>query len=195
MDTAWNRILNQIKSISSEIYTSINAPADPAEMLLLEKTIGVNLPHAFQDYLSTMNGQKNTEENTRDRNTERPFLGYNPFLSITGIIETWNIMNDLFATETEPVEWAGEDKMKPYIWRRHWIPFTESEGSQYLILDCDPGKNGTYGQIFRWCSGMDYSEVIASSFEEFSNEIFSRLSEKKFELTEFGTIEFEDYYI
>ena len=70
MDTAWSRILNQIKSISTEIYTSINAPADPAEMLLLEKTIGVNLPHAFQDYLSTMNGQKNTEENTRDRNTE-----------------------------------------------------------------------------------------------------------------------------
>ena len=131
MDTAWSRILNQIKSISTEIYTSINAPADPAEMLLLEKTIGVNLPHAFQDYLSTMNGQKDTEENTRGRNIERPLLGYNPFLSITGIIETWNMMNDLFATETEPVEWAGEDKMKPYIWRRHWIPFTESEGSQY----------------------------------------------------------------
>ena len=45
----------------------------------------------------------------------------------------------------------------------------------------------------RYSAGVP--EVIASSFEEFSNEIFSRLSEKKFELTEFGTIEFEDYYI
>ena len=41
-----------------------------------------------------------------------------------------------------------EDKIKPFVWREHWIPFTEFEGCQYLILDCDPGKNGTYGQVF-----------------------------------------------
>ncbi len=93
------------------------------------------------------------------------------------------------------MEWVAEDKIRPYIWRRHWIPFTEYEGSQYLILDCDPGKNGTYGQVFLWCSGMDYSEIVADSFEEFSKEILARLIEKRFEVSEFGTIEFEDHYI
>ena len=62
-------------------------------------------------------------------------------------------------------------------------------------MDCDPGKNGTYGQVFLWCSGMDYSEIVADSFEEFSKEILARLIEKRFEVSEFGTIEFEDHYI
>ena len=157
--------------------------------------MGVTLPQDFCGYLSALNGQKDTEEQTRDRNRELPLLGYHPFLSISGMIETWDMMNELFSKEAEPLEWVAEDKIRPYIWRRHWIPFTEYEGSQYLILDCDPGKNGTYGQVFLWCSGMDYSEIVADSFEEFSKEILARLIEKRFEVSEFGTIEFEDHYI
>ena len=36
---------------------------------------------------------------------------------------------------------------------------------------------------------------IFTLFEEFSKGLLYRLSAKKFEITEFGTIEFEDYYI
>ena len=195
MKQIWDEILEQIRQISGDIYASVNPPADPAQIRLLEETVGVKLPPDFCGYLSALNGQKNTEEQTRDRNAERPLLGYYPFLSITGIIETWQMMNTLFAKETAPLEWVTEDKIKPYIWRKHWIPFTEYEGSWYLILDCDPGKNGTYGQVFLWCSGMDFSAVTAASFGEFSQELLHRLAEKKYELSEFGTIEFEDYYI
>ena len=195
MKQIWDEILEQIRQISGDIYASVNPPADPAQIRLLEETVGVKLPPDFCGYLSALNGQKNTEEQTRDRNAERPLLGYHPFLSITGIIETWQMMNALFAKETAPLEWVAEDKIKPYIWRKHWIPFTEYEGSWYLILDCDPGKNGTYGQVFCWCSGMDYSGVTANSFTEFSEKVLARLTEKRYELTEFGTIEFDDYYI
>ena len=195
IEQVWREILKQIKLASEDIYASVNPPADALEIQRLEKAVGVELPQAFRDYLSTMNGQRNTEEAVRDRNTEIPLLGYNPFLSVTGILETWQMMNELFEKETEPLEWVTEDKIKPFIWRRGWIPFTEYEGSDYLILDCDPGKNGTYGQVFLWCSGMDFSEVTANSFGEFSRELLSRLTEKKFEISEFGTIEFEDYYI
>ena len=195
MEQVWREILKQIKLASEDIYASVNPPADALEIQRLEEAVGVELPQAFRDYLSTLNGQKNTEEAARDRNTEIPLLGFNPFLSVTGIIETWNMMNELFAGETKPLDWVEEDKIKPFTWRRHWIPFTEYEGSQYLILDCDPGKNGTYGQVFCWCSGMDFLEVAADSFEAFSIGLLSRLSEGKFEITEFGTIELEDYYI
>ena len=195
MEQVWREILKQIKLASENIYASVNPPADALEIQRLEKAVGVELPQDFRDYLSVLNGQKNTEEQTRDRNTELPLLGFNPFLSITGILESWSMMNELFAKETEPLEWVTEDKIKPYIWRKHWIPFTEYEGSWYLILDCDPGKNGTYGQVFCWCSGMDYSGVTANSFTEFSKEVLARLTGKRYELTEFGTIEFEDYYI
>lgn len=195
METLWNEILKQIKSISNDIYLSINAPADFSELQFLEETVGVKLPKAFSEYLSTMNGQKNTEENTRNRNAEIPLLGFNMFLSVAGIIETWKMMNEIFPDDANPIEWVHEDKIKPFTWRKHWIPFTDFEGSQYIILDCDPGVNGTYGQVFIWNSGIDYSSVVADTFEEFSKGLLLRLSEKEFEVTEFGTIEFEDYYI
>lgn len=195
MERIWDKILEQLRQISSDIYASVGPPAGLSQIRLLEETVGVTLPQDFCGYLSALNGQKDTEEKTRDRNRELPLLGYHPFLSVAGIIETWDMMNELFSKEAEPLEWVAEDKIRPYIWRRHWIPFTEYEGSQYLILDCDPGKNGTYGQVFLWCSGMDYSEIVADSFEEFSKEILARLIEKRFEVSEFGTIEFEDHYI
>ncbi|MCM1047868.1 MAG: SMI1/KNR4 family protein [Clostridiales bacterium] len=194
MGTLWTEILEQLKSISNNIYLSVNAPADFSEIQLLEETIGVKLPNAFCEYLSTLNGQKNTEENTRNRNTEIHLLGFNTFLSITGIIETWNMMNEILADDTDIIDWVQEDKIKPFNWRKHWIPFTEYEGS-YLILDCDPGINGTYGQVFIWDSGMDYESVVADSFEDFAKGILDRLYANQFQVTEFGTIEFEDYYI
>ena len=195
MKQIWDEILEQIRQISGDIYASVDPPAAPFQIRLLEETVGVTLPQDFCGYLSALNGQKDTEEKTRDRNRELPLLGYHPFLSVAGMIETWDMMNELFSKETEPLEWVTEDKIKPCIWRRHWIPFTEYEGSQYLILDCAPGKNGTYGQVFLWCSGMDYSEVVADSFEEFSKEILTRLIEKRFGVSGFRTIEFEDHYI
>ena len=195
MERIWDKILEQLRQISSDIYASVGPPAGLSQIRLLEETVGVTLPQDFCGYLSALNGQKDTEEQTRDRNRELPLLGYHPFLSISGMIETWDMMNELFSKEAEPLEWVAEDKIRPYIWRRHWIPFTEYEGSWYLILDCDPGKNGTYGQVFCWCSGMDYSGVTANSFTEFSKEVLARLTGKRYELTEFGTIEFEDYYI
>ena len=195
MEQVWREILDQIRLISKDIYASVAPPASSSEIRRLEETVGVELPRDFCDYLATMNGQRDTEEHTRDRNREIPLLGSHPFLSVTGIIQTWHMLDELFAKETEPLEWVEEDKIRPYIWRRHWIPFTEYEGSQYLILDCDPGKKGSYGQVFCWCSGMDYSEVVADSFGAFSRGILSRLSEKRFEVTGYGTIGFEDYYI
>lgn len=194
MESTWEKILEQIKYASTNIYSTVNPPADYAEIRLLEETVGIKLPEAFTEYLSTLNGQRNTEKDTRDRNREIPLLGFHTFLSIRGIMETWTMMNELFAAGAEPVEWAEEDKIKPFVWRKHWLPFTEYEGS-LLILDCDPGKNGSYGQVFLWCSGMDFSDVAADSFEEFSRELLFRLSAKKYEISEFGTIDFEDFYI
>lgn len=193
MGNLWTEILEQIKPVSNDIYSSVNAPAGLSEIRLLEETIGVKLPSAFCEYLSTLNGQKNTEEDTRDRNAEMPLLGYNTFLSVAGMIETWNMMNEIL-DDTEVIEWVKEDKIKPFNWRKHWIPFTEYEGS-YLILDCDPGINGTYGQVFIWDSGMDYESVVADTFEDFAKGLLDRLSANEFEVTEFGTIEFKDYYI
>ena len=60
MEQVWREILKQIKLASEDIYASVNPPADALEIQRLEKAVGVELPQAFRDYLSTMNGQRNT---------------------------------------------------------------------------------------------------------------------------------------
>ncbi|WP_081496806.1 SMI1/KNR4 family protein [Brevibacillus sp. BC25] len=136
----------------------------------------------FRNYLSTWNGQQE----------HVPFIGYNSFLSIPAIIETWSMLNDLFEDE-EQVDWIEEDRIKPLIWSKKWISFTDFEASSHLILDLDPGRNGISGQIFKYHSGMGYQEVIANSFEEFSIEILKRFQGNQISFTE-GVISFDDHY-
>ncbi|WP_289136953.1 SMI1/KNR4 family protein [uncultured Brevibacillus sp.] len=178
----WDNILKQIQTISQPIFSTVNPPATEDEITLLENTLAVQLPMCFRNYLSMFNGQQEQE----------PFIGYNSFLSIPAIIETWSMMNDLFEDE-EQVDWIDEDRIKPLIWSKKWIPFTDFEGSTHLILDLDPGKNGVSGQIFKYHSGMSYQKVIANSFEEFSNEILKRLQANRITYTD-GVITFEDLY-
>jgi len=178
----WGNILKQIQTISQPIFSTVNPPATEDEITLLENTLAVQLPDGFRNYLSIFNGQQEQE----------PFIGYNSFLSIPAIIETWSMMNDLFEDE-EQVDWIDEDRIKPLIWNKKWIPFTDFEGSTHLILDLDPGKNGVSGQIFKYHSGMSYQKVIANSFEEFSNEILKRFQANRISYTD-GVIAFEDLY-
>lgn len=178
----WDHILQQIQTISQPIYTTVNPPATEEEITLLERTLNVKLPGHFRSYLSTWNGQQE----------QVPFIGYNSFLSIPDIIETWSMMNELFEDEEE-ADGVDEDRIKPLIWSKKWIPFTDFEASSRLILDLDPGKNGISGQIFKYHPGMSYQEVIANSFEEFSNEILKRFQANQFSIAD-DVIEFKDYY-
>ncbi len=179
-----NVILKSISKISNPISKTVNPPATTKEIDDLETMLGVALPPAFKDYLLVLNGQK--YENL-------PLLGYNYFLSINDIIKTWSMMNELFEDE-DPIDWVVEDKIKPLYWSEKWIPFTDFEASKRLILDFNPGKSGIVGQIFFYQPGMDYQEIVASSFDEFTAEILSRLNQKEYSVDE-EVIEFEDIYI
>ncbi|UNK15858.1 SMI1/KNR4 family protein [Paenibacillus sp. N3/727] len=95
--------------------------------------------------------------------------------------------------DEEQVDWIDEDRIKPLIWSEKWISFTDFEASSRLSLDLDPGRNGISGQIFKYHPGMSYQEVIANSFEEFSNEILKRFQANQFSFTD-GVIAFEDFY-
>jgi cell wall assembly regulator SMI1 len=182
-EAVWQRILEHIQATSEPIFSTVNPPAAEEEIDLLERTLGVSLPSSFRGYLSTWNGQRE----------QVPFIGFNAFLSIPDMIETWSMMNELFNDEEE-IDWVEEDRIKPLVWSKGWIPFTDFEASTRLILDMDPGKNGVSGQIFKYHPGMSYQEVIADSFEQFSNEILKRFLAKQVSYDD-GVIAFEDFYI
>lgn len=63
----WDNILKHIQTISQPIYATVNPPATEKEINFLERTLNVQLPGHFRNYLSTWNGQQE----------QVPFIGYN----------------------------------------------------------------------------------------------------------------------
>ncbi|EAD2030477.1 hypothetical protein Y843_04820 [Listeria monocytogenes] len=184
----WEKILQEVEKALNDRPLYINQPAKNNDIIFLEQALNCPIPDAFKEYLLTFNGQTNwnTQQST-------PLLGFNYFLSSHNIIETWSTMNVLF-TEEEPIKWVTENKIKPLVWSNKWIPFTDFEAQQKLILDLDPGKNGQFGQIFSYHSGMDYQEIVADSFEEFSRSILKKLQKNDYTIDN-HIIQFNNYYI
>ncbi|MCL1919175.1 MAG: SMI1/KNR4 family protein [Peptococcaceae bacterium] len=195
----WEKIASQIKAISPKTHSTLNGPATKEELDSLSQTLNTQLPSTFCEYLFCFNGQNSGSQYGFE--DDCPLLGYNYFLPVQRILETWQMMNKLFEDEP-PIDWIKENKIKPVIWSPLWIPFTDYEASSRLILDLDPGKNGAYGQVFKYFPGMDYEGesgegydvIIASSFEEFSDHTLRRLTAKEFSLKD-DVIEFQGTFL
>lgn len=182
MKNIWQAIKAEIKQISPEIYGSLNKPASQSEIILLEKTLNIELPQSFKDYLSVCNGQNHHQLVY--------LIGYNPFLPIAEIISDWEMMNDFFLEE-EPIDFISENKVKPLIWSNQWIPFSNFEGANRLIIDLNSGKNGIDGQVIELTTGCDLERdeiVISNSFEAFGLKVLKTLKDRDF-VIEDGVLE------
>ena len=58
----------------------------------------------------------------------------------------------------EDIEEMKDERIKPYLFNKKWIPFAEYCDSCFLMLDFDPAKEGKEGQII--CYIHDPDEVI-----------------------------------
>lgn len=75
----------------------------------------------------------------------------------------------------EDIERMKDERIKPYLFNKKWIPFAEYCDSCYLMLDFDPGKEGKEGQII--CYIHDPDEVIyaAESLTELVENIMEEI--------------------
>ena len=189
MKKTWIEIKGKLSEHSPEISESFSNPATQDEISHLETAIGQKLPDSFVSYLLTFNGQNHN-------NYSVTFVGANCLLTITEIINLWTLQNDLFGDE--PNIEITENKIKPKIWDKGWIPFADFMGQQRLVIDLNPGTNGTYGQILQLWAGQDLEDdevVVAGSFEEFSEKILEYLQKEKITISDENIIEFDDFWL
>ena len=75
----------------------------------------------------------------------------------------------------EDIERMKDERIKPYLFNKKWIPFAEYCDSCFLMLDFDPGKVGKEGQII--CYIHDPDEVIyaAESLTELVENIMEEI--------------------
>lgn len=168
----WADILKQIAS-TPELANSVNPPARLDDISALSRRLGVPLPSSFTDYLSTMDGQN-------DAGNLSWILEYNRFLPVAEILQHMTAMEELFGDEG-PLEHICENKIRPVLWDRRWVPFSEFEGTPRLILDLHPGRRGVRGQILLLFPGVDLEDdntVVAPSFAAFAADLLRALRER-----------------
>ncbi|GHS89185.1 hypothetical protein FACS189487_08930 [Campylobacterota bacterium] len=173
----WQQIINEIKRISPDIYKTVNQPAKITQIRELETVLDCALPQSFVDYLLVFNGQS-------EQGNEFPLFGFTRFLPVDEIIKTIEQQIELFGDE-EPLEHIKENRIKPVLWNKRWLPFAEFNGDERLILDLDAGKNGKNGQIIHLWSGIDMEDdelLLANSFDEFDNVFLDHLKNNDFKI-------------
>lgn len=167
----WTSIIEHMLAVSPDLFETLNPAADPERVAELDRRVGAALPAAFQDYLTTANGQNAL-------GVERGLYAMNRFLSVDEILAMMDLMESLFADE-EPLEHIAENKVQPVVWDRLWVPFAAFDDSPRLILDLNPGKRGGLGQILHWFPGVDLEAddiVIALDFAGFSAALMRDLT-------------------
>jgi len=177
-----------VQTISQEIFATLNPPATLDEIESLVRRVGVAVPQSFKDYLATVNGQN-------EAGADHPLMmSFRRLFGVADIIKQMDFMESLF-DETD-VTASTENKIRPLAWSPRWIPFAWFEGYDALVLDLDPGVNGTYGQVWILSSGSDTEAddaVLADSFEDFSQALLWHLKERRFSI-ENGHLVFDNYW-
>jgi hypothetical protein len=71
----------------------------------------------------------------------------------------------------EDIDNMKDDRIKPYLFNKRWIPFAKYCDSCFLMLDFDPNKGGKEGQIICYIHDPDEVIYVASSITELVLEI------------------------
>ena len=184
----WQKIQQSLLAIVPSIGESFQKPAEESQIKALEDVIAQSLPESFKEYLSTFNGQTQSD-------SPHYFMGYNLLLPTDEIIETYQMLVEDFEGESIADE-LNPNKIQPVLWDKGWIPFTDFEATTRICIDLNPATNGVKGQVIMLYPGIDYQSdevVLANSFEEFTQKIWNILDAKDYSFEE-GIIE-QDFLV
>lgn len=155
--------------------------ASEEEIAALEEKFEITLPDDVKELYSYKNGSK--------------YLSILPcliderdmafcLLSLQAIEKTKHYFQNRDALLTEfPEHFTSQDiekmrneRIKPYLFNKKWIPFAEYCDSCFLMLDFDPDKEGKEGQILCYIHDPDEVVYVAESLKDL---IFSIIREIK----------------
>lgn len=74
------------------------------------------------------------------------------------------------------LERMKDSRVKPYLLNERWLPFAEATGDVCLMLDFDPGDDGSYGQIICFIHDPDEIAYVAATISEVIDDTIANIS-------------------
>jgi len=138
-------------------------PATSDELDMAEQELGITFPDDFRTLYQWHNGDKGIL-----------FLfGEYRISPLSEILELYR-----FAQQSSSPEWQQVSDesgvIKDCISNPKWIQFADNGGNTIVLLDMDPGKQGTPGQLIEACDGEP--ECRYSGVDAFITDITNRIS-------------------
>ena len=154
--------------------------ASEEEIAAFEEKFGITLPDDVKELYSYKNGSK--------------YLSILPCLvdergmpfclmSLQEIENTKHYFQNRDALLTEfpehftsqDIEKMRDERIKPYLFNKKWIPFAQYCDSCYLMLDFDPDREGQEGQIICYIHDPDEIIYVAESLTELIEGIMDEI--------------------
>lgn len=152
---------NNVRPLLPALVEELNPPATSVQI----DEIAAQLPFDFPDELKQLYGVHNGEENERGL-----FFGL-PFISLETALDEWQMLADLasedFSDIDEDIISVPKGQIKKNYANVNYFPFSYDRGGNYIVVDLDPDREGTKGQIINIGSDEDTRYVIAPSLDDF----------------------------
>ena len=162
-----------------EEYESISGATD-ADIMSFENTFGIDLPKDFKKLYKYKDGSRfmcvlpcviGSSEmsfclmSLREiENTKKYFQNGNALLSD---------FPEYFSSQN--IDEMRDERIKPYLFNKRWIPFAQYCDSCYLMLDFYPDTEGQTGQIICYIHDPDEIKYVARDITELIEKIFEEI--------------------
>jgi internalin A len=168
----WNDYREWLKQIDPQLNL-LNPEASKAQIQSLCKRFDFELPAELLELYSLNNGQSSTYAGST-------FIGLT-FSDIDNLIASYNTWAELYYEERKPGETYGDyfdyeqeggtsdpvGAIKVKYINIKWIPIFDVGGGNYIGIDLDPDRHGTYGQVINFGRDEEQKFVIADSLTSF----------------------------
>lgn len=156
-------------------YLEIDGASEEA-IIALEKKLNITMPEDMKELYRYKNGSELFYLLFPNDKLDREFKFR--LMSLEDIIDAKESLQDRDmliheyydkdedAYTNKLIERMHDDRVKPYLFNKRWIPFAQADGDINLMLDFDPGEDGISGQIICFIHDPDEITYVAKSLAE-----------------------------
>jgi len=163
----WRRIEAWLAANERSLLTTLLPPATPQQIKDAEAAIGVSFPPELLASLAAHDGQ--------EPHAYEMFAGW-ALLPLVHVVVVWKELVAMakrleLPAFDEPDHVRTEGPVRPRAWDPLWIPVADDGQGNRLMLDMDPPRGGTLGQVIRFRREANFHSVEAADFGAWLSQV------------------------
>ncbi|MEP2278258.1 SMI1/KNR4 family protein [Maribacter sp.] len=169
MKTELKKLENHLKEKRPEYYSKLQKPLSEAQILDLETTYEIKLPHDLKELYLWKNGQMS--------NCYQPFVNNSLFEPLEQVLSGNKEFTQMIGYDFEIENW----------WNKAWLPIFGNGGGSYICYDIEGIFTEQSGQLIEYWNEYDDRPVIAPDLLSFIEKLNQYYEETPME-------EFDEYF-